>query len=90
MGSSKVVSLSEAVADIPDRANLTFGGFAAYFTPLALVRELIRQGKRELKMTSVGECEDCWDMFWRGITDWGFVSSAEVDPRGVWLQVKVL
>ena len=52
----KVCSLQEAVADIPDGANLTFGGFAAYFTPLALVRELIRQGKRELEMTSVAEC----------------------------------
>ncbi|MBI4574348.1 MAG: CoA transferase subunit A [candidate division NC10 bacterium] len=52
----KVRSLQEVVASIPDGANLTFGGFAAYFTPLALVRELIRQGKRELEMTSVAEC----------------------------------
>jgi len=52
----KVRSLQEVVASIADGANLTFGGFAAYFTPLALVRELIRQGKRELEMTSVAEC----------------------------------
>jgi acyl CoA:acetate/3-ketoacid CoA transferase alpha subunit len=52
----KVRSLQEVVASIPDGSNLTFGGFAAYFTPLALVRELIRQGKRELEMTSVAEC----------------------------------
>ena len=52
----KVRSLPEVVASIPDGANLTFGGFAAYFTPLALVRELIRQGKRALEMTSVAEC----------------------------------
>ncbi len=52
----KVRPLQEVVASIPDGANLTFGGFAAYFTPLALVRELIRQGKRELELTSVAEC----------------------------------
>lgn len=52
----KVLTLSQAVAGIPDGANLTFGGFAAYFTPLAFVRELIRQGQRDLEMTSVAEC----------------------------------
>ncbi len=52
----KLRSLAEVVDGIPDGANLTFGGFAAYFTPLAFTRELIRQGKRDLEMTSVAEC----------------------------------
>ena len=56
MAASKVVSLSEAVASVPDGANMTFGGFAAYFTPLAFVREVIRQGRRRIEMTSVAEC----------------------------------
>ncbi len=56
MGSSKVVSLSETVASVADGANMTFGGFAAYFTPLAFVREMIRQGKKRIEMTSVAEC----------------------------------
>jgi len=56
MGVSKVVSLPEAVASVPEGANMTFGGFAAYFTPLAFVREMIRQGKRDIEMTSVAEC----------------------------------
>jgi len=56
MGSSKVVSLKEAVAGVPDGANMTFGGFAAYFTPMAFVREMIRQGGRRIEMTSVAEC----------------------------------
>lgn len=56
MNRGKVLSLSEAVASVPDGANLTFGGFAAYFTPLAFVREMLRQGKRDLEMTSVAEC----------------------------------
>jgi acyl CoA:acetate/3-ketoacid CoA transferase alpha subunit len=41
--SEKVLSLPEAVASVPDESNITFGGFAAYFTPLAFVREMIRQ-----------------------------------------------
>ena len=56
MSASRVVSLAEAVAGVPDGANMTFGGFAAYFTPLAFVREMIRQGKRDIEMTSVAEC----------------------------------
>lgn len=56
MASSKLVSLREAAASVPDGANMTFGGFAAYFTPLAFVREMIRQGKRDIEMTSVAEC----------------------------------
>ncbi|MFI5340327.1 MAG: CoA transferase subunit A [Candidatus Methylomirabilales bacterium] len=56
MGSSKVVSLTEAVTSVPDGANMTFGGFAAYFTPLAFVREMIRQRKQRIEMTSVAEC----------------------------------
>ncbi len=56
MQKSKLISLRDAVAAVPDGANLTFGGFAAYFTPMAFVFELIRQGKRDLEMTSVAEC----------------------------------
>ena len=56
MGSEQSRSLSEAVASVADGANMTFGGFAAYFTPLAFVREMIRQGKRRIEMTSVAEC----------------------------------
>ena len=53
---AKILSLREAVASVPDGANMTFGGFAAYFTPMAFVREMIRQGKRDIEMTSVAEC----------------------------------
>jgi acyl CoA:acetate/3-ketoacid CoA transferase alpha subunit len=56
MSGSKIVSLAEAVAGVSDGANMTFGGFAAYFTPLAFVREMIRQGKTRIEMTSVAEC----------------------------------
>ena len=52
----KITSAAEAVASIPDGANLTLGGFAHSLTPMALVHELIRQGKKDLDLTSMGEC----------------------------------
>lgn len=57
MSSAKVVSLSEAAARIPDGAHLTISGFAHSLAPLALVRELIRQGKQGFELTSMG---DAW------------------------------
>lgn len=53
----KVIGLKEAAARVPDGAHLTIGGFAHSLTPLALVRELIRQGKGKFELTSMG---DCW------------------------------
>lgn len=52
----RVVSLSDAVAGIAEGWNLTFGGFAHLMGPMALVRELIRAGKRNLALTGVAEC----------------------------------
>lgn len=53
----KVISLHEAAARVPDGAHLTISGFAHSLAPLALVRELIRQGKGNFELTSMG---DCW------------------------------
>jgi acetate CoA/acetoacetate CoA-transferase alpha subunit len=44
----KVVQIAAAVEQIPDGATLMIGGFLAIGTPLRLVDELIRQGKRRL------------------------------------------
>jgi glutaconate CoA-transferase subunit A len=52
----KVVSLTEAASEIRNGWNLTLGGFAHSLAPMAFVREMIRQGKRDLEMTSVAEC----------------------------------
>lgn len=49
---SRVVSLAEAVAGIPDGALLTFGGFDLNRAPMALVRELVRQKKQGLRVVS--------------------------------------
>jgi glutaconate CoA-transferase subunit A len=45
---SKLVSLADAAARIADGARLALGGFAVYQHPMALVRELARQGRRDL------------------------------------------
>ena len=52
----KIISAAEAVRSIADGSNLTLGGFAHSLTPIALVHELIRQGKKDLDLTSMGEC----------------------------------
>lgn len=54
--SSKLISMSDAVVQIEDGHNLTFSGFAHSLAPIALVHEIIRQGKKELELTSMGEC----------------------------------
>lgn len=47
---SKIMSLSEMVARVPDGASLALGGSFLHRGPFAFVRELIRQGKRGLEI----------------------------------------
>ncbi|MFC5502116.1 CoA transferase subunit A [Lysinimonas soli] len=51
----------EAVADIPDGATLTVGGFGLVGVPIVLIRALLQQGARELEVVS----NNC------GVDDWG-------------------
>ena len=53
---NKLISLQEAVSWIDDGHNLTFSGFAHSLAPIAVVREVIRQQKRDLELSSMGEC----------------------------------
>jgi glutaconate CoA-transferase subunit A len=50
---TKVRSLSEAVALVPDGARIAFGGQSVYQHPMAFVRELIRQRRRDLTVIGV-------------------------------------
>ena len=50
---SKVTSLREAAAIVKDGQRLTLGGFAIYQRPMAFVRELVRQGRRDLTIVGV-------------------------------------
>jgi glutaconate CoA-transferase, subunit A len=45
---SKLVSLAEAAARVPDDSRVALGGFAVYQHPMAFVRELVRQRRRNL------------------------------------------
>ncbi|MBI1950540.1 MAG: hypothetical protein HYS34_04170 [Acidobacteria bacterium] len=50
---SSVTTLKDAAGTIPDGALVTFGGFQLNRAPMALVFELIRQGRRDLRVVSV-------------------------------------
>jgi glutaconate CoA-transferase subunit A len=50
MSRSKVVSLADLAARIPDGASVALGGSFLHRGPFALVRELIRQGRRNLEI----------------------------------------
>ncbi len=50
---SVLTTIEKAVASIPDGALLTFGGFQLNRAPMALVFELVRQGRRGLRVVSV-------------------------------------
>ena len=50
---SKQVSLAEAATRIDDGARIALGGFSVYQRPMAFVRELIRQGRRNLTVVGV-------------------------------------
>ena len=50
MDNSKLVSLDEAVAGIPDGARIGLGGWIFNAQPMALVRALIRKGARDLDL----------------------------------------
>ncbi|QSQ25428.1 CoA transferase subunit A [Pyxidicoccus parkwayensis] len=53
MKTARWCSLEEAVASIPDGASLATGGFMLGRAPMALVMELIAQGKRKLGLVSL-------------------------------------
>jgi len=58
---SKVISLKQAVALIPDDAHLALGGFTAQRHPMAFVYEMIRQRKMNLHL--YGHCPGGdWDI----------------------------
>jgi acetate CoA/acetoacetate CoA-transferase alpha subunit len=46
----KVITLADAVAMIPDGARLMIGGFMGVGSPMRLIDELLRQGKRDLTL----------------------------------------
>ena len=56
VGTSKVVSMSDAAATVPEGASLSFGGFGHFGHPLSFVRELLRQGRGGFTLHAIAEC----------------------------------
>ncbi len=66
----KIVSLSEAVAEIPDGASIGLPGFSIARTAIAFAHEVIRQGKRHLTLSTcaAGSTRSSWWRPMRSIT----------------------
>lgn len=52
MESTKIKSLQEAIAQIPDGSSILFGGWTVTRKPMAAVFEIIRQGKKDLHLVA--------------------------------------
>ena len=67
-----VTSAAEAVADIPDGATLSVGGFGLCGIPSVLIEALLEAGTTDLEAVS----NNC------GVDDWGLglLLAAEADP----------
>ena len=50
---SKVTTLEEAAASIPDGSTVAIGGLSMNSAPMALVRELVRQQKKDLDLVAI-------------------------------------
>lgn len=50
---NKIVTLEQAVASVPDGATVAIGGLSMNSAPMALVRELVRQEKRDLELVAI-------------------------------------
>lgn len=55
MLNSRILTIEEAAAGIPDGSVVTVGGFGVFLQPMAMMREMIRQGKKDINLLSVGE-----------------------------------
>lgn len=55
---SKLIALEEAARLVPDGARVALGGFAVYQKPMAFVRELVRQGRRDLTVVGSANSYD--------------------------------
>ena len=77
MAVNKRITLQQAAEIITDGASLTFSGFTIWRRPMAIVFELIRQGRRGLHLVEVNGgphteflvgagCVDIWESCWVG------------------------
>ncbi|MFI3905373.1 CoA transferase subunit A [Ochrobactrum sp. S1502_03] len=55
---SKLKSLEQAAELVPDGARVAFGGFAVYQKPMGFIRELVRQGRKNLTVVGSAQSYD--------------------------------
>jgi len=58
MARSKLMTLEAAARLVPDGASITLGGTLLHRTPAAFVRELARQGRRDLELVKPSPAYD--------------------------------
>lgn len=79
---SKLHSLEDAAALVPDGARVAFGGFAVYQKPMGFIRELVRLGRKNLTVVgsaqsydvdllAAGECLACVETSYVGLEKYG-------------------
>jgi len=79
---SKLRTLEEAVRLVPDGIRLALGGFAVYQKPMGFVREIIRQGRKNLTIVgsansydvdllAAGSCISCVETSYVGLEKYG-------------------
>jgi glutaconate CoA-transferase subunit A len=49
----KVLKIEQAVALVPDGSIIALGGLSMNSSPMAFVREIIRQGKKDLTIVAI-------------------------------------
>lgn len=79
----KKVSLSEAVAHIPDGASIGLPGFSIARNAIAFAHEVIRQGKKHLTLSSCAAGLDAEQMVAAGAVDHFIYSAGTLDKYGL-------
>ncbi len=51
---TKIISLSELISQISDGASIVIGGWGQIRKPMSVLREIVRSGKRDLTIMSLG------------------------------------
>ena len=49
----KILNIEQSVALIPDGATIAIGGLSMNSSPMALIRELVRQNKKDLTVVAI-------------------------------------
>ncbi len=80
---SKVASLTEVIASIPDGASIAIGGNTFHRVPGALLHELVRQGKKHLTVIKTAGSYDVDLLAGAGALDVAVVAYVGFETMGM-------